>query len=256
MRISLVCFSFFFFQAEDGIRDVAVTGVQTCALPISIDLVGVRDHFGVRTRVKPVPVLLQPLPQRREVVDLAVLDDLDRAVLVGDRLLPGLEIDDAQPPSPERDLRIDVEPLVVWPSVAERVRHPLERAAGLSGLSVHEETGDPAHRGYRLTALNRSRCEHRGGRSRPHDGQPREPYDSPRPPSHFSIRRDRPRGQGQAATTRRELRPLDPRQSRSEADRKSTRLNSSHGYISYAVFCLKKKKHRNTTNHHNTTYNS
>src|SRR2546429_6808782 len=27
-----------------------------------------------------------------------------------------------------------------------------------------------------------------------------------------------------------------------EGDRKSTRLNSSHGYISYAVFCLKKKK--------------
>src|SRR2546429_3633683 len=26
--------NFFFFQAEDGIRDVAVTGVQTCALPI------------------------------------------------------------------------------------------------------------------------------------------------------------------------------------------------------------------------------
>src|SRR2546429_6994650 len=29
----------FFFQAEDGIRDVAVTGVQTCALPIWIELV-------------------------------------------------------------------------------------------------------------------------------------------------------------------------------------------------------------------------
>src|SRR2546422_498075 len=28
-------------------------------------------------------------------------------------------------------------------------------------------------------------------------------------------------------------------------DRKSTRLNSSHGYISYAVFCLKKKKNKN-----------
>src|SRR2546422_5758026 len=28
-------------------------------------------------------------------------------------------------------------------------------------------------------------------------------------------------------------------------DRKSTRLNSSHGYISYAVFCLKKKKKKN-----------
>src|SRR2546425_4486039 len=28
---------FFFFQAEDGIRDKLVTGVQTCALPISLD---------------------------------------------------------------------------------------------------------------------------------------------------------------------------------------------------------------------------
>src|SRR3712207_7754816 len=28
-------FSIFFFQAEDGIRDIGVTGVQTCALPIS-----------------------------------------------------------------------------------------------------------------------------------------------------------------------------------------------------------------------------
>src|SRR5438445_7242476 len=31
----LFCF-FFFFQAEDGIRDIGVTGVQTCALPISL----------------------------------------------------------------------------------------------------------------------------------------------------------------------------------------------------------------------------
>src|SRR5687768_18199166 len=30
------------------------------------------------------------------------------------------------------------------------------------------------------------------------------------------------------------------------SDRKSTRLNSSHGYISYAVFCLKKKKKKIT----------
>src|SRR2546422_2428628 len=29
-----------------------------------------------------------------------------------------------------------------------------------------------------------------------------------------------------------------------QRDRKSTRLNSSHGYISYAVFCLKKKKQK------------
>src|SRR6266478_7838865 len=30
---------FFFFQAEDGIRDLTVTGVQTCALPISVALI-------------------------------------------------------------------------------------------------------------------------------------------------------------------------------------------------------------------------
>src|SRR2546422_2347118 len=34
----------------------------------------------------------------------------------------------------------------------------------------------------------------------------------------------------------------------SVTDRKSTRLNSSHGYISYAVFCLKKKKSTSTQN--------
>src|SRR2546422_2705579 len=33
-----------------------------------------------------------------------------------------------------------------------------------------------------------------------------------------------------------------------DRDRKSTRLNSSHGYISYAVFCLKKKKKKVETN--------
>src|SRR2546422_11018307 len=37
-------------------------------------------------------------------------------------------------------------------------------------------------------------------------------------------------------------RELGRGQSQITVDRKSTRLNSSHGYISYAVFCLKKKK--------------
>src|SRR5687768_18336788 len=37
-------------------------------------------------------------------------------------------------------------------------------------------------------------------------------------------------------------------------DRKSTRLNSSHGYISYAVFCLKKKNQPVHRPHHDVTY--
>src|SRR5207249_8427017 len=65
---------FFFFQAEDGIRDRNVTGVQTCALPIS----AVRDHRcqgdapkapGARLAavlvVPPPPVLLGPLGHAR-----------------------------------------------------------------------------------------------------------------------------------------------------------------------------------------------
>src|SRR2546422_6850948 len=40
--------------------------------------------------------------------------------------------------------------------------------------------------------------------------------------------------------TMRAVSPLPP--DSDAGDRKSTRLNSSHGYISYAVFCLKKKK--------------
>src|SRR2546429_1468136 len=43
--------------------------------------------------------------------------------------------------------------------------------------------------------------------------------------------------------------PKKPKQAKGQyKDRKSTRLNSSHGYISYAVFCLKKKKKQ----HHGT----
>src|SRR2546429_710363 len=41
--------------------------------------------------------------------------------------------------------------------------------------------------------------------------------------------------------------PLDRPEGILPTDRKSTRLNSSHGYISYAVFCLKKKKTTNVS---------
>src|SRR2546422_11687643 len=53
-------------------------------------------------------------------------------------------------------------------------------------------------------------------------------------------RLDRPRGVHQAGD-----RTLRLEKQIQETDRKSTRLNSSHGYISYAVFCLKKKKKGN-----------
>src|SRR2546422_7542804 len=45
-------------------------------------------------------------------------------------------------------------------------------------------------------------------------------------------------------------------QSGDTGDRKSTRLNSSHGYISYAVFCLKKKKTKTIKRIHRQNYNN
>src|SRR5258707_3696847 len=42
---------FFFFQAEDGIRDIGVTGVQTCALPIYYFLAYYREHKLDNTRM-------------------------------------------------------------------------------------------------------------------------------------------------------------------------------------------------------------
>src|SRR5256885_6585822 len=45
-------FVFFFFQAEDGIRDYKVTGVQTCALPISgVEVVAFYDTAGAAAEV-------------------------------------------------------------------------------------------------------------------------------------------------------------------------------------------------------------
>src|SRR5256885_3000054 len=42
----MACLVFFFFQAEDGIRDYKVTGVQTCALPISVACASERGFIG------------------------------------------------------------------------------------------------------------------------------------------------------------------------------------------------------------------
>src|SRR5438270_11925861 len=46
--------SVFFFQAEDGIRDLTVTGVQTCALPISAGAWKVGDGLDPSTMVGPL----------------------------------------------------------------------------------------------------------------------------------------------------------------------------------------------------------
>ena len=63
--ISGIWLFFFFFQAEDGIRDWSVTGVQTCALPICcLPLCGykISPHFSLLiSTVLQLPLAAMPL---------------------------------------------------------------------------------------------------------------------------------------------------------------------------------------------------
>src|SRR6266536_2908846 len=61
---------FFFFQAEDGIRDPLVTGVQTCALPISAVAVVVAQDLRQPRRLDLRPLLQQPPQQRLQRIQL------------------------------------------------------------------------------------------------------------------------------------------------------------------------------------------
>src|SRR3989440_2082218 len=83
----IAVFRFFFFQAEDGIRDLIVTGVQTCALPISSP--------EVLVRVEGEDVALRPIAgtrprgatetQDRQIAEELVADPKERAEHVIDR---------------------------------------------------------------------------------------------------------------------------------------------------------------------------
>src|SRR2546430_7401774 len=67
---------FFFFQAEDGIRDLTVTGVQTCALPISPIILGSgRPSFALPPIARVDEAVLMPTSVHR--LDDEVLFDCD-----------------------------------------------------------------------------------------------------------------------------------------------------------------------------------
>src|SRR5690554_8076585 len=86
--LSVSCFCvFFFFQAEDGIRDADVTGVQTCALPISAGAAWMTWR-GCRA---PGYVALKRIraARRRVEADLAAAESADEAVGSAAALAPG-----------------------------------------------------------------------------------------------------------------------------------------------------------------------
>src|SRR2546430_4354108 len=91
---------FFFFQAEDGIRDLTVTGVQTCALPI-YEVGELPAHRGVLHHD-----VFQDLVQEVPQVDRAV--GVRRTVVEDEPLVPGVPAQDLLvdlPLQPRLDLR-------------------------------------------------------------------------------------------------------------------------------------------------------
>src|SRR5260221_10785271 len=73
---------FFFFQAEDGIRYHCVTGVQTCALPISLRSMQLRGFSRDKTEA---PARRRTLENPRSCMDLSVAEGWVFAKAVGSR---------------------------------------------------------------------------------------------------------------------------------------------------------------------------
>src|SRR2546426_8352248 len=100
-------FFFFFFQAEDGIRDYKVTGVQTCALPISGSAGAVHDRFGERQSLFAVVraffagIVDQTAPAVANADDLIAVaqcanrDGTDGGIETGNVAAPGEDADGA-----------------------------------------------------------------------------------------------------------------------------------------------------------------
>ena len=107
-------------------------------------LVEVDEHFRVAVCAEAMSLPLQLGAELPVVVDLAVLDDVDRPVLVGDRLVARLEVDDRQPAGGEGGGAVDEETVAVGPAVDERRTHAGE-PLGVGGPVCADDPADPAH---------------------------------------------------------------------------------------------------------------
>src|SRR5437870_5959363 len=86
----VVCMLFFFFQAEDGIRDGHVTGVQTCALPICLEVhrVEIRGDLALAPLLPFALKALEARAEARRHLSFVVVRRGEEAV---DALLPRSE---------------------------------------------------------------------------------------------------------------------------------------------------------------------
>src|SRR5690554_281982 len=78
MKITVVCV--FFFQAEDGIRDADVTGVQTCALPISSEL---PDDTPEEVKKQRLAILQDRIAQHAQQISRRMVGTIQRILVEG-----------------------------------------------------------------------------------------------------------------------------------------------------------------------------
>src|SRR5205085_1303616 len=90
------------------------------------------DDLDVAEGAEVVAARDQRVAQRRAVVYLAVADDLDRAVLVAERLLPARDIDDREPAHSESRLGVHDAAEVVGPAMDHDVAHGAPPAAAIA----------------------------------------------------------------------------------------------------------------------------
>ena len=109
-------------------------------------LVEMNDDFRIRARVEAMTPGFELALQLREVVDLAVVDRPDAAVLVVNRLPAGVDVDHGQAPHGQADVAVEVNPVVVGTPMDERLAHRGEGVGLDAAMRLQVDlTGDPAH---------------------------------------------------------------------------------------------------------------
>jgi hypothetical protein len=111
---------------------------------LALLLVQVDQHLRVRARREAMARPLELGAKLPVVVDLPVLDDVDGSVLVRERLIACLEVDDGEPARGQRDGSVDVRPVRIGAAVDERGAHGRE-ASGVDGAGCVGNAADPAH---------------------------------------------------------------------------------------------------------------
>jgi hypothetical protein len=113
-------------------------------------LVQMNDGLGIALGGEPMPSALEICAQLLVVVDLPVEDDDDRAILVEDRLIAGVEIDHAKSLNPEADTTAVVRPARIRATMLERRAHPCDEPS-VDGLSRGAELSDDATHSFEAT---------------------------------------------------------------------------------------------------------